>query len=256
MTQLLSDHAVSDYPVHVKLDTGMHRLGFLEHELHELAEYLRRQSFVRVKSVFSHLAGSDDPSLDYFVGEQVSAFRRMSAHLEGQIGYPVMRHILNSAGIERFPEAQFDMVRLGIGLHGISVRDASKVQQVASLSSVIIQVKNIPAGESVGYNRRFVTSSPIRIGIVPVGYADGLHRMLGNGAGSFVVNGQRVPLVGNMSMDVCAVNLTGTSAKEGDTVIIFGENAPLIEIARQMQTIPYEVLTRIAPRVKRIYYQE
>ncbi|MDR1673562.1 MAG: bifunctional UDP-N-acetylmuramoyl-tripeptide:D-alanyl-D-alanine ligase/alanine racemase [Bacteroidales bacterium] len=256
MMQLLSEHVMYDYPVHVKLDTGMHRLGFLEHELDELAKCLKQASLVRVKSVFSHLAGSDEPSLDYFVHEQVSMFRRMSTYLEEQIGYPFMRHILNSAGIERFPEAQFDMVRLGIGLHGVSAVDASKVRQVASLSSVIIQVKDISAGDSVGYNRRFIAPSLTRIGIVPVGYADGLHRMLGNGTGSFVVNGQRVPLVGNMSMDMCAVNLTGINAKEGDTVTVFGENAPLSEIARQMQTIPYEVLTRIAPRVKRIYYQE
>ncbi|MDR1865951.1 MAG: bifunctional UDP-N-acetylmuramoyl-tripeptide:D-alanyl-D-alanine ligase/alanine racemase [Bacteroidales bacterium] len=255
-TQLLADHALYDYPVHVKLDTGMHRLGFQEHETDELAEYLRKQSFMRVQSVFSHLAGSDDPALDYFVREQTETFRRMSDRIETLIGYPFMRHILNSAGIERFPEAQFDMVRLGIGLHGVSAVDASRVRQVASLSSVIIQVKDVPAGDSVGYNRRFIAASPTRIGIVPVGYADGLHRMLGNGAGSFTVNGQRAPLVGNMSMDMCAVDLTGIDAGEGDTVIIFGENAPLSEIARQMQTIPYELLTRIAPRVKRIYYQE
>jgi alanine racemase len=231
-------------------------LGFLENELDELTGFLRKQSFVRIKSAFSHLAGSEDPALEYFVHEQITAFRRMSDRLEQQTGYPFMRHILNSAGIERFPEAQFDMVRLGIGLHGVSAVDDARVRRVASLSSVIIQVKDIPVGDSVGYNRKFIAAAPTKIGIVPMGYADGLHRTLGNGAGSFVVNGQRVPLVGNISMDMCAVDLTGTNAKEGDTVTIFGEGAPLNELARQMQTIPYEVLTRIAPRVKRIYYQE
>jgi alanine racemase len=251
-----SDQGIYEYPVHIKLDTGMHRLGFLENEVDNLAEQLRRQPSVRVKSVFSHLAGSDDPSLDDFVRQQVTVFRRMSGRIEEQIQYPFLRHILNSAGIERFPEAQFDMVRLGIGLHGVSTVDPSKVRQAATLRSIILQIKNIPAGDSVGYNRKFFATRPMRIGIVPIGYADGLHRMLGNGAGCFVVNGQRVPLVGNMSMDMCAIDLTDMIAAEGDPVIIFGEEYPLSEIARQMQTIPYEVLTRVAPRVKRIYYQE
>ncbi|MDR1667259.1 MAG: bifunctional UDP-N-acetylmuramoyl-tripeptide:D-alanyl-D-alanine ligase/alanine racemase [Bacteroidales bacterium] len=254
--QTLSEHVIYDYPVHIKLDTGMHRLGFLAHELAGLTDILRRQSHVCVKSVFSHLAGSDDPALDYFVREQVDAFRTMSRQLEEGIGYAFLRHILNSAGIERFPEAQFDMVRLGIGLHGFSAVDSSKVRPVASLHSVIIQVKDIPAGESVGYNRKFIARTPTRIGIVPVGYADGLHRMLGNGTGIFAVNGKRTPTVGNISMDMCAIDLTDTDAVEGDTVTVFGNDAPLSELACRMQTIPYEVLTRIAPRVKRIYFQE
>jgi alanine racemase len=251
-----SDQGIDEYPVHIKLDTGMHRLGFLEDEVDLLAGQLRRQPSVRVKSVFSHLAGSDDPSLDDFVRQQVTLFRRMSDKIEELIQYPFLRHILNSAGIERFPEAQFDMVRLGIGLHGISAVDPSKVRQVATLRSIILQIKSILAGDSVGYNRKFFAVKPMRIGIVPIGYADGLHRMLGNGVGSFVVNGQHVPLVGNMSMDMCAIDLTDIDAVEGDPVMIFGEEYPLTEIARQMQTIPYEVLTRVAPRVKRIYYQE
>ncbi|MDR0713614.1 MAG: bifunctional UDP-N-acetylmuramoyl-tripeptide:D-alanyl-D-alanine ligase/alanine racemase [Bacteroidales bacterium] len=254
--QTLSEHVIYDYPVHIKLDTGMHRLGFLAHELTGLADILRRQPYILVKSVFSHLAGSDDPSLDYFVRQQVDAFRTMSKQLEDETGYSFLRHILNSAGIERFPEAQFDMVRLGIGLHGFSAVDNSKVQPVASLNSVIIQVKDIPAGESVGYNRKFIARTPTRIGIVPVGYADGLHRMLGNGTGCFAVKGKRTPTIGNISMDMCAIDLTDTDAGEGDTVTIFGKDAPLSELACRMQTIPYEVLTRIAPRVKRIYFQE
>ena len=245
-----------DYPVHIKLDTGMHRLGFLENETDNLAFRLRKLPSVRVKSVFSHLAGSDDPALDNFTRQQIDTFRRMSAKIEALIQYPFLRHILNSAGIERFPDAQFDMVRLGVGLHGISALNSSKLRQVATLRSIIIQIKDIPAGDSVGYNRNFIAAQNTRIGIVPIGYADGLHRMLGNGAGRFMVNGKRAPLVGNMSMDMCAINLDGIEAVEGDTVIIFGEEYPLDEIARQTQTIPYEILTRIAPRVKRIYYQE
>jgi alanine racemase len=194
--------------------------------------------------------------LDDFVRQQVDVFRRMSDKIEKRIQYPFLRHILNSAGIERFPEAQFDMVRLGIGLHGVSAVDPSKLRQVATLRSIIIQIKIIPAGESVGYNRKFFADRQTRIGIVPIGYADGLHRMLGNGTGCFMVKGKRAPLVGNMSMDMCAIDLTDVEASEGDAVVIFGEEYPLSEIARQMQTIPYEVLTRVAPRVKRVYYQE
>ena len=254
--QAASEQGICAYPVHIKLDTGMHRLGFLEEEVDRLANQLYRLPAVRVKSVFSHLAGSDEPELDDFVRQQVDAFRRMSGRIEERLQYPFLRHILNSAGIERFPEAQFDMVRLGIGLHGISVVDPSKVQQVATMRSIILQIKNIPAGDSVGYNRNFFAFRTMRIGIVPIGYADGLHRMLGNGTGSFLVNGQRAPLVGNMSMDMCAIDLTDIEAAEGDPAVIFGEEYPLAEIARQMQTIPYEVLTRVSPRVKRIYYQE
>jgi len=249
-------HGVFEYPVHIKLDTGMHRLGFLEDEIYRLAEMLRKQPSVRVKSVFSHLAGSDEPALDDFTQQQIDSFRRMSGKIEERIQYPFLRHILNSAGIERFPEAQFDMVRLGIGLHGISAVDSSKLRQTATLRSIILQIKNIPAGDSVGYNRNFFAARNTRIGIVPIGYADGLHRILGNGTGCFIVNGKRVPLVGNISMDMCAVNLTEVEASEGDTVVIFGEEYPLAEIAKQMQTIPYEVLTSVSPRVKRIYYQE
>ena len=254
--EAISGQTGYEYPIHIKLDTGMHRLGFLEDELSRLAEYINRQSAVRVKSVFSHLAGSDDPLLNDFVRQQISAFRRMSNRMEEGIGYSFMRHILNSAGIERFPEAQFDMVRLGIGLHGISAVDSHKLRQPAELRSVILQIKNIPEGESVGYNRQFFATKPMRIGIVPIGYADGLHRMLGNGVGCFLVNKQRAPLVGNMSMDMCAIDLSDIDASEGDPVVIFGEGLPLTEVAQKMQTIPYEVLTRISPRVKRIYYQE
>jgi len=251
-----SDQGIYEYPIHIKLDTGMHRLGFLEDDLDCLVEQLCRQPSVRIKSVFSHLAGSDDPALDDFTRQQINVFRRMSDYIEEQIHYFFLRHILNSAGIERFPEAQFNMVRLGIGLHGVSAVDSSKLRQVATLRSIILQIKNIPAGDSVGYNRKFFATRPMRIGIVPIGYADGLHRILGNGTGCFIVNGMCAPLVGNISMDMCAVDLTDIEAAEGDPVVIFGEEHPLAKIARQMQTIPYEVLTSVSPRVKRIFYQE
>jgi alanine racemase len=254
--EVVSAHGIQEYPVHIKLDTGMHRLGFFPEDLDALSRHFTNRQSLHVKSVFSHLAGSDDPSLDDFTRRQIDTFRSMSSRLQEGIPYQFMRHILNSAGIERFPEARFDMVRLGIGLHGISTADRPEVRQAATLRSIILQVKTIPAGESVGYNRNFIASEPVRIGIIPVGYADGIHRILGNGRGKFLINGRLAPLVGNVSMDMCAVDLTDVDASEGDTVIIFGEEYPLREIARQMQTIPYEVLTGIAPRVKRIYYQE
>ena len=252
----VNEQGLNDYPVHIKLDTGMHRLGFLEDEINILLEKLHKLPSVRVKSVFSHLAGSEDSALDEFTNKQIEAFQRMSTLIERRLNYPFLRHILNSAGIERFPHAQFDMVRLGIGLHGICALQSSKLRQTATLRSIIIQIKDIAAGESVGYNRFFIASRPTRIGIVPIGYADGLHRMLGNGVGSFKVNGKQAPTVGNISMDLCSIDLTDISASEGDTVIVFGEEYPLTEISHQMQTIPYEMLTRISPRVKRIYYQE
>ena len=255
-TKTASNQGICEYPIHIKLDAGMHRLGFLENEIDRLTEQLCRQTSARVKSVFSHLSGSDNPALDDFTREQIEVFKRMSGRLEERIQYPFLRHILNSAGIERFPEAQFDMVRLGIGLHGISAVDPSKLQQTATLRSIILQVKNVLPGNSVGYHRNFVAAKPARIGIVPIGYADGLHRILGNGAGSISVNGKRAPIIGNISMDMCAVDLTDIEASEGDPVVIFGEELPLEEMARQMQTIPYEVLTSVSSRVKRIYFQE
>ena len=254
--KIASNQGINEYPVHIKLDTGMHRLGFLENEVERLAGRLCRLPSVRVKSVFSHLAGSEASELDDFTRQQIDLFRQMSNKIEEKIQYPFLRHILNSAGVERFPEAQFDMVRLGIGLHGFSAVEPSKLRQTATLRSVILQIKNIPAGDSVGYNRNFIAPKDMRIGIVPIGYADGLHRMLGNGTGSFMVNGRHTPLVGNISMDMCAIDLTDIAATEGDTVIIFGEDRPLAEISKQMLTIPYEMLTRVAARVKRVYFQE
>jgi Alr-MurF fusion protein len=252
----LRHEKITSFPVHIKLDTGMYRLGFSAGELDELAGFLRNNENVSVKSVFSHLAASDEPANDSFTREQISMFTRMSDELCRELDYPVLRHILNSAGIERFPEAQFDMVRLGIGLYGISALENNKLANVNTFRSVISQIKEVPAGHSVGYSRAFKTATGTRIAVVPVGYADGLDRRLGNGTGRMLVNGTPVPVVGNICMDMCMIDIGGVIAREGDEVIIFGEDNSISDIAALLSTIPYEVFTNISTRVKRIYIQE
>jgi alanine racemase len=245
-----------DYPVHIKLDTGMHRMGFMANETERLCDELTRMKNLRVYSIFSHLAGSDEEKFDAFTGNQIDLFRQVSDKIIRTLGYPVIRHILNTAGIERFPEAHFDMVRLGIGLYGISSVDQRKLRNVSTLKSTILQVKPIEPGETVGYGRKGKPVKPALIAIVPVGYADGLNRRLSNGNGTFLVSGKPAPIIGNICMDMTMIDITGTGAKEGDEVVIFGEGNPITSLARQLDTIPYEVLTGVSERVKRIYFQE
>jgi alanine racemase len=244
------------YPVHIKLDTGMNRLGFDADYISVLAGKLKTQTGVVVKSVFSHLAGSESVHLDYFTQKQIDLFTRLSGHLVQLLGYPVMRHLLNSAGIERFPEAQFDSVRLGIGLYGISITEPNALQSVATLKTRILQIRNVKQGETVGYNRNGALTRDSRIACLPVGYADGLDRRLGNRKGKVFINGSLCPIIGNICMDICMVDITDVQATEGDEVVIFGNQITISELAEQLQTIPYEILTSISPRVKRIYYKE
>lgn len=246
---------VTDFPVHIKLDTGMHRLGFLEYETDILIEKLQSQQTLKIASVFSHLAGSDEEALDYFTQEQIAIFEKTSSKIVNAFSYKIFRHILNSAGIERFTSAQYDMVRLGIGLYGISSANGA-LRQVSRLKTVILQIKEIPANETIGYGRKYKATETMKIAILPIGYADGIHRILGNGGGRFYVNGKLAPIVGNICMDMCMIDLRGIKAEEGDEVIVFGDEYPITEIATQMKTIPYEVFTSISRRVKRIYYQE
>ncbi len=246
---------VTDFPVHIKLDTGMHRLGFLEHETGLLIEKLQAQQTLRIASVFSHLAGSDEEALDYFTREQIAVFEKNSSRIINAFSYKIFRHILNSAGIERFTSSQYDMVRLGIGLYGISSANGA-LRQVSRLKTVILQIKEIPANETIGYGRKYKATETMKIAVLPIGYADGIHRILGNGVGKFFVNGKLAPVVGNICMDMCMIDLRGIEAQEGDEVIVFGDEYPITEIAAQMKTIPYEVFTSISRRVKRIYYQE
>ncbi len=246
------------YPVHLKLDTGMHRLGFVPNEVHDLITVFRNNPHLHVASVFSHLAASEESSHDAFTRKQIAQFEQSCRALENALGYPFLRHICNSAGISRFPEAHFDMVRLGIGLYGISGDPGvqSLLHHVSTFRSVVSQVKTLSQGDTVGYGRAGMVIDHMEIAIVPVGYADGLNRRLGNGRGSLLVKGHRAPIVGNVSMDMCAIDVTGLHAKEGDEVIVFGEGLPAEEMAAVLDTIPYEVFTSISQRVKRIYYQE
>lgn len=244
--------------IHLEFDTGMHRLGILQDEIHEVAEFLNKTKCLKVASVFSHFAASDNDLEDAFTRQQIDVFIQMRNQLMQLLGYKFRCHISNSAAISRFPEAQFDMVRLGIGLYGISPDSelAELLQPVSTFRSVVSQVKRIPAGESIGYNRAAIAKSNTDIAIVPVGYADGLSRQLSNGVGYLLVNGHKAPIVGMISMDMCAVDVTGLEAKEGDEVIIFGKDLPVSQMAEKLNTIPYEVLTSVSQRVKRVYFQE
>jgi len=254
--QVVATTGKEQYPVHLKLDTGMNRLGFKPEEIEELIQVLTNKSHLKVCSVFSHLAAADEPEQDEFTQMQIDRFDNESKQIIKALGYPVWRHILNSAGIERFPDAQFDMVRLGIGLYGISTIEQRELTNISTLKSTVTQVKHVEKGETVGYGRAGKANKNLTIAIVPVGYADGLNRALSNGKGRFWINGYFVPIIGTICMDMCMVNITGCDIHEGDEVIVFGEQIPVTEIAEKLGTIPYEVFTGVSSRVKRVYFQE
>jgi alanine racemase len=252
-THAVGEQDIHPYPVHLKIDTGMHRLGFSHFEARALVRYLDAHPGIYVKSVFSHLAASDDPASDDFTHLQITRFTEACDHLASKLNYPFLRHILNSSGIERFQQARFDMVRLGIGLYGISSTGFQGLKPIATLRTVISQIHDLDAGESVGYGRLTLLDKPSRIGIVPVGYADGIDRRLGNGNYHMRVNGKPVPTIGNICMDMTLLDLNGMDVREGDEVIVFGPDNPVTEMSTLLDTIPYEILTSISPRVKRIY---
>ena len=247
-------------PVHIELDTGMHRLGFTGSDVEELARrFAQPDCPLKVQSIFSHLACSEDPADDDFTRLQISRFTEWSGALKKALGdHTVMCHILNSSGITRFPEAQMDMVRLGIGLYGLAPDPEVQrhLKPVSRLVTRISQLKEIPQGDSVGYNRRWVAARDSRIAIISIGYADGLNRHLGDGNGKVMVNGRRVPIIGSICMDMCFLDVTDVPCREGDEVVIFGDAGLLQEISAAAGTIPYEILTSVSPRVKRVYYQE
>lgn len=245
-------------PIHIKLDTGMHRLGFEKDDVNELIVRIKNNRNLKIESVFSHLVGSEDPLHDVFTKTQISNFREMSEVIIAHFDYTILRHILNSAGITRFTDAEFDMVRLGIGLYGISSNEFEQMnlQNVSTLKTTISQIKNVGMNETIGYNRKGVANSNIQIATIPIGYADGLSRKLSNGIGQVWINGKFAPFIGNICMDMCMIDITDVKAREGDEVIIFGEPLSISEIAKTLQTIPYEVLTNVSRRVKRVYYQE
>ncbi len=247
---------IAHFPIHVKINTGMNRLGFLPSEIPELIERLKGQTALIPRSVFSHLAGSDDEALDSFTKHQIALFDEASTQFISAFNHKILRHLCNSAGIVRFPEAHYDMVRLGLGLYGIDAASGEILQTVCSLYSTILQIRDLPAGETVGYNKKGVLVRPSRIAAIPVGYADGIDRRLGNGRGYCLVNGQPAPYVGNICMDVCMIDVTDISCEVHDKVELFGENLPVTQLAKWMDTIPYEVLTSISSRVKRVSYSE
>ncbi len=247
---------IQSFPVHIKLDTGMHRLGFNpETEMSELIDRLSRQTAVVPRSVFSHFVGSDSPDFDEFSEQQFNLFDKASRQLQAAFPHRILRHICNSAGIERFPERHLDMVRLGLGLYGIDPIDNRRLHNVTSLRTTILQIRQVKAGDSVGYSRRSFVDRDSRIAAIPIGYADGLNRHLGNRNGYCLVGGKPAPYIGNICMDVCMIDVTDIDCQEGDQVEIFGDNLPVTVLSDKLETIPYEVLTSVSSRVKRIYFQ-
>ena len=245
-----------NYPIHIKIDTGMSRLGFRPDEMPRLIERLKRQNAVIPRSVFSHLAGSDSSDFDTFTRQQATRFTEAADTLQSAFPHKILRHICNSAGIERFPEYHFDMVRLGLGLYGISPVGDRLLHPIGTLKSTILQIHDVPESETVGYSRRGKLARASRIASVPIGYADGLDRHLGNGVGYCIVNGQQAPYVGNICMDVCMIDVTDIPCHEGDSVEIFGPQLPVTQLAQWLGTIPYEVMTGISTRVRRVYTVE
>ena len=244
--------------IHIKVDTGMHRLGFLPEEIDTLIERVKANPSLRIMSVFSHFATSDMPEEDDFVKHQIGQFELMSSKIVTAFPYKIMRHLLNTAGITRFTDYQYDMVRLGIGVYGVAVvdEDRGKLHNVMSLKSTIKQIKEYGAGETIGYGRHGKITKPTRIAVIPIGYADGLRRQLGNGKACFWVNGKAAPIVGNICMDLTMIDVTGIDCQEDDTAVLFDDNHPIEIIAEACDTIPYEIMTRISQRVKRIYTKE
>ena len=244
--------------IHIKVDTGMHRLGFLPEDIDALIERIKANPKLRIKSVFSHFATSDMPEEDDFVMHQIEQFEMMSQRIVTAFPYKIMRHLLNTAGISRFTDYQYDMVRLGIGVYGVAVcdEDRGKLHNVMSLKTTIKQIKEYGPGETIGYGRHGKITKPSRIAVIPIGYADGLRRQLSNGNACFWVNGKAAPIIGNICMDLTMIDVTGIDCQEDDTAVLFDDNHPIEIIAEACDTIPYEIMTRISQRVKRIYVKE
>lgn len=246
------------FPIHIKIDTGMHRLGFEEENIQELSQILKGNESVQVKSILSHMATSDDMKHDAFSKSQIALFDKLSSQLQKELNYKSIRHILNTSGITNYPEAQYDMVRLGIGLYGISndIDEQKELETVGSLKSIISQIRTISEGESVGYGRRFIAERETKVATIPIGYADGIRRSWGQGVGYVVIENKQAKIIGSICMDMLMVDVTNIDCKEGNAVLIFGENPTVNFIAKQLNTIPYEILTSISQRVKRVFFRE
>ena len=256
--KIANEKKLHHFPIHIKLDTGMHRLGFEANTLDELITTLKGNTTVEVKSVLSHLATSDEEKHFDFVLSQIDLFEKLSSKLIKALDINPIRHILNTSGISNFPQAQYNMVRLGIGLYGVSNDPAEQkyLENVSTLKSIISQVRTIPADDSVGYGRRFMAEKETRIATIPIGYADGIARLWGNGVGFVTIKGQKARIVGNICMDMLMVDVSAIDCKEGDDVVIFGESPTVVEMARELRTIPYEILTSISQRVKRVFFRQ
>lgn len=246
---------LENYPIHIKIDSGMHRLGFYREQMDELISRLKSQKALRVRSIFSHLAGSDEAQFDDFTRQQIAYFDDCAEALEKGVGHKVIKHICNSAGIERFTEAQHDMCRLGIGLYGFSFAGA-QLRNVCSLKTTLLSVKKVPGGDTIGYGRHTTLTEERVIGVIPIGYADGFDRRFSNYGGEVLVRGKRCPVVGNVCMDQAMVDITGTDAQVGDAVEVFGNTISVEELADKLGTITYEILTSVSRRVKRQYVYE
>lgn len=255
----LAQSGLQEYPIHIEIETGMNRLGFNVNEINQLGALLTETNSFEVQSVFTHLAASDDPAQDEFTLEQFKKFETGSSDLERALGYPIIKHIANSAAIIRLPELQMDMVRLGIGMYGVDIvqSNAVSLQTVAVLKSTVAQLKQLKAGDSVSYNRKGIVNRDSIIATVRIGYADGYARRLGNGIGQMYIHGQLARVVGTVCMDMTMIDVTEIpNVKEGDEVIIFGNQLPIEQVAQWAETIPYEIMTSISQRVKRVYYEE
>lgn len=247
---------ITGYPVHLKIDTGMHRLGFLPEEIPQLTAIIKAQKGLKVNSVFSHLSASESWVFDDFTHQQMATFDNAAEEIEKALGHHFHKHILNSAGMERFPANNWGMARLGIGLYGVSASGLDGLRNVSTLKTTILQIKQIPSNETIGYGRKEKLDKDARIATIRFGYADGLDRQFGNRKGKVLINGHFAPIVGNVCMDLCMVDVTDIPANEGDEVVLFGEGLGVVELAESIGTIPYEILTSISPRVKRVYIKE
>jgi alanine racemase len=255
-SDIASRHGLIDYPVHIKIDTGMHRLGFLPDDTEKLISCIRSAESIKIMSVLSHFAASEESRFDGFTNKQAEIFINAAKKISEAAGYPILRHICNSSAIVRFPQYQLDMVRIGIGLYGAGSVSGLTLKPAGRFKTRVSQIKKVPPGEPVGYGCTDVSDNERIIAILPVGYADGLNRKLGNGIGSLFIKGRRVSTAGNICMDMCMVDITGIDAKEGDEAEIFGENITIDELAEKCRTIPYEILTSIPGRVKRVFFRE
>ncbi len=256
--QMSKSHQLVDFPIHIKIDTGMHRLGFEEEQIEELIAILKQNKSVKVKSILSHMATSDDLNHQDFSHFQIDLFEKLSSKIIQDLQINPIRHMLNTSGISNFPNAQYDMVRLGIGLYGISndKKEQKYLENVGTLKSIISQIRTIEKGESVGYGRRFIAEKSTKIATIPIGYADGISRHWGNGLGFVTINNQKATIVGSVCMDMLMVDVTDIDCNEGDRTTIFGDSPTVKEFAEKLKTIPYEILTSISQRVKRVFYRE